>query len=139
MAVQTVIREENLLANVVERGAQLESLLRARLLSKTSPAAPYVHEIRGGGLFWGIEFNFNERIDEALKVLRFGMRLQMRTFEKGLLVMGFGRFPDLPGDHIILAPAYNVTAEEIEVIVKLLVESVEEVIVEVLTLVDSKA
>lgn len=49
LAVQRVIQEENLLENVREMGAYLESLLRDRL-----GLHPHVGDIRGKGLFWGV-------------------------------------------------------------------------------------
>jgi adenosylmethionine-8-amino-7-oxononanoate aminotransferase len=49
LAVQKVIKEENLLANVREMGALLESQLKSRLSDH-----PHVGNIRGKGLFWGV-------------------------------------------------------------------------------------
>ena len=50
LAVQQTVRREGFLARVRERGAQLEAALHARL-----DAHPFVGDIRGRGLFWGIE------------------------------------------------------------------------------------
>jgi adenosylmethionine-8-amino-7-oxononanoate aminotransferase len=49
LAVQKVIQEEGLLENVRDMGSYLESQLRGRLGSH-----PYVGDIRGKGLFWGV-------------------------------------------------------------------------------------
>lgn len=51
LAVQRVIRRENLLENVKAMGALLEEELRRRLESH-----PHVGDIRGRGLFWGVCF-----------------------------------------------------------------------------------
>lgn len=49
LAVQKVIKEENLLENIRNMGVYLESQLKSRL-----GAHPYVGDIRGKGLFWGV-------------------------------------------------------------------------------------
>ena len=49
LAVQRVIKEQNLLENVREMGALLESRLKSRLSNH-----PHVGNIRGKGLFWGV-------------------------------------------------------------------------------------
>lgn len=89
-AVQKVIEEENLLENLRTQGTYLESLLRSRLTSPNARAAPFVFDIRGGGGFWGIEFDFTgpeaERID--LQGKQFGLLVQARALENGLVIMG---------------------------------------------------
>ena len=49
LAVQKTIKEDNLLENVQRMGAYLEEQLRQRLEDH-----PYVGDIRGKGLFWGV-------------------------------------------------------------------------------------
>lgn len=126
------MRDEQLLLNVNARGAQLSSTLRTRLFSpsSTSPAKPFVFDIRGAGLFWAIEFDLPPTVEKVLGRLRFAIRVQMRAFKKGVLILGVGR-PDregLEGEHILLAPAYNVTEGEIEEIARLVVDAVEETV-----------
>jgi adenosylmethionine-8-amino-7-oxononanoate aminotransferase len=144
LAVQHVIASENLLERCRERGAELERLLKARLQGPNARAAPYVSDIRGGGLFWGVEFDVPDgelpRInaayqkstgagDEAPRNRRFGVLLQDKTMDKGLVVIAMtGSVDGKRGDHAILAPAYNITSQEIQKIVDLLVESVEELL-----------
>lgn len=53
LAVQRVIQEENLLENVRKMGAYLERGLKERL-----GGHPYVGDIRGKGLFWGVRLLF---------------------------------------------------------------------------------
>lgn len=52
LAVQRIIKEQNLLENVRNMGALLERELRARLENH-----PHVGDIRGKGLFWGVRFH----------------------------------------------------------------------------------
>jgi adenosylmethionine-8-amino-7-oxononanoate aminotransferase len=49
LAVQKIIQEEKLLENVRAMGALLESELKSRLSDH-----PFVGDIRGRGLFWGV-------------------------------------------------------------------------------------
>ncbi|TFK57643.1 PLP-dependent transferase [Heliocybe sulcata] len=135
LAVQKVIIEENLLENCRTQGAYLERLLRERLQSPNAAAAPFTFDIRGGGGFWGIEFDFTA--PEASRVnfrgQAFAILVQARALEKGLICMGLtggANVEGTKGDHVILSPAYNVTKEQVHKIVNLFVESVDEVLKE---------
>ena len=132
MAVQKVIFEEDLLSRCQESGELLSSSLRKRLASP-SPAAPYIFDIRGGGLFWGIEFSGHENIYKSSSGERLAIRIQARCLEKGLIVMGFSGGADLEGvsgEHLLLAPALTCSAAEIEAIVDRVVTSIESVVAE---------
>jgi E3 ubiquitin-protein ligase TRIP12 len=90
LAVQKAIVEENLLENSCNQGQYLASLLRERLQSPNSVAAPFTFDIRGGGTFWGVEFDFNGEEAKSLNFAgkQFGMLVQARCLENGLIVMG---------------------------------------------------
>lgn len=144
LAVQRVIASENLLALCRQRGDELEQLLKNRLQGPNARAAPYVSDIRGGGLFWGVEFNVPDaelpRINAAYQRSkktgentpnnrRFGVVLQNKTMDKGLVAIAMtGSVDGKRGDHLMLAPAYNITSEELQIIVDRVVESVEELL-----------
>ncbi|KAF9454224.1 PLP-dependent transferase [Macrolepiota fuliginosa MF-IS2] len=135
LAVQEVIQEEDLLRNVQAQGQYLRQLLGERLCGPNALAAPYVYDIRGGGLFWGVEFDYDvvEATRLNLKGDQLAMLIQGRALKNGVVMMGFtggANVEGTKGDHIILAPAYNVKKEEIEMIVDILVQSVEEVLTE---------
>lgn len=135
LAVQKVIASENLLENSRVQGQYLGSLLRSRLQSPNSLAAPFTFDVRGGGCFWAVEFDFTvpETSKADLKGKAFAMVVQARCLEKGLIVMGMTGGANLEGtkgDHCIFAPAYNVTKEELEKIVDIFVDTVEEVLKE---------
>ncbi|KAG5340283.1 hypothetical protein C0989_002299 [Termitomyces sp. Mn162] len=130
LAVQNVIESENLLENVRKQ----ESLLQAGLKGPNALAAPYIFDIRGGGGFWGIEFDFTDATDLDFGDEAFAFRVQARALELGLLITGRtggSNVEGTKGDHIILAPAYIVTQEQIKKIADILVQSVEEVLKEV--------
>ncbi|MCS6892543.1 MAG: aspartate aminotransferase family protein [Rhodovarius sp.] len=114
LAVQKVIAEEGLVENVRRMGALLEQGLTERLGNH-----PQVGDIRGRGLFWAIEL-VRDRATKAPfdPALRLHARIGQEAYARGLgcYPMGGtidGRF----GDHVILAPPYTVSAEEIGMII----------------------
>ncbi|KAL4733907.1 pyridoxal phosphate-dependent transferase [Aspergillus similis] len=116
LAVQRVIAEEHLIDNVKIMGGYLEKRLRGAL-----EGMQYVGDIRGKGLFWGVEFVKDKATKEpfspetalAFKIQETGMKPEFGIS----LYAGTGTVNGTRGDHIILAPAYNVTKEEIDIIV----------------------
>ncbi|KAI0333868.1 PLP-dependent transferase [Cubamyces sp. BRFM 1775] len=138
LAVQKVIAEEKLLDNVAVVGPHLGALLRSRLQGPNALAAPFVFDVRGGGAWWAVEFDFDGpeaagKLDLA-KIRggeHFAMAVQARALENGLVIMGFTGGASLDGKkghHCMLSPAYNVTKEQVETIVDIFVRSVEEVL-----------
>ncbi|RDW76724.1 aminotransferase, class III [Aspergillus mulundensis] len=116
LAVQRVIAEENLLENVRVMGKYLEERLRGAL-----GGMKYVGDIRGKGLFWGIEFvkdketkePFDPKTALAFKIQETGLKSEF-----GISLYGCtGTVDGIRGDHVIISPAYNTTKEEIDIIV----------------------
>ena len=131
LAVQKILKKENLLENIQIQGELLGSLLRSRLLGPAAVAAPYVFDIRGKGGFWAVEFDITGKNALELGGKRFGPLVEDRCFKNGMMIMGMSggaNYEGTLGDHCMFAPAYNVTAEEITRIVDIFVQSVEEVI-----------
>lgn len=125
LAVQKVIQEEALLHNTRKMGDLLSQMLLSRLLSHR-----YVGDIRGQGLFWGIEF-VTDKVTKATFPASQGVAAAMH--EKGLtpdyglyVYAGSGMVDGKSGDHLMLAPALNITAEEVEMLVERLVHLVED-------------
>ena len=122
LAVQRVIREEALMGRVQDAGARLMSLLTDRFGDH-----PHVGDIRGRGLLQAIELvadrSTKAPFDPTLAVHQ---RAKSEAFARGLLIYPSGGTIDgLHGDHILLAPPYNVTDDELEMIVNLLAETVD--------------
>jgi len=136
LAVQKVIASENLLQNCQSQGHYLETLLKQRLQGQGAFAAPFTFDIRGGGGFWGIEFDFASPAPKVnFRGGSFGILVQARCLDKGMIIMGMGGGANLEGtvgEHLMLAPAFNVTSSQIENMVDILIESVEEVLKEYL-------
>lgn len=122
VAVQEVIREENLLENVRRMGERLEQRLTERLGNHH-----HVGDIRGRGLFWAVELvrdrASKEVFDPALKL---NERVKMEAYARGLACYPMGGTIDgRLGDHVILSPPYTVTAEQIDTIVERFGDAVE--------------
>jgi len=135
IAVQKVIKTENLLENGRQTGEYLAKLLRERLQSPGAFAQPYVFDVRGGGSLWAVEFDFTACGPSVkkpnFKGKQFAAIAAARCLEKGMLVMarsGGANIKGTEGDHIIFSPAYNITKKEVETVVDIFVESVEEIL-----------
>lgn len=103
LAVQCTIRKENLLANVQRQGAALRSALEARL-----GAHPNVGDIRGRGLFLGVELVADRAsktpFDPALKL---HLAVKREAMAHGLICYPMGGTVDgRHGDHVLLAPPF---------------------------------
>jgi len=114
LAVQRVIVEEGLLARVRETGAVLERELRRALGDH-----PHVGDIRGRGLFWGVEFVADRATREPFDPsLRLHARIKRTAFEAGLMCYPMGGTLDgRRGDHLLLAPPFNIEAAQVDEIV----------------------
>ncbi len=130
LAVQQVIREERLLDNVRAMGALLEAGLTERLGNHA-----HVGDIRGRGLFWAVEFV----ADRATKApfdpaLLLHERIKQAAYDEGLAVYPMGGTIDgRHGNHVILAPPYNVTAPVLSEIVDRFGRAVEAALATVAT------
>ncbi|WP_298245223.1 aspartate aminotransferase family protein [uncultured Bradyrhizobium sp.] len=125
LAVQDVIREDRLLDRVKERGKQLEQRLTERFGNHR-----HVGDIRGRGLFWAIELVEDRAsrtsFDPALKL---NQRIKAEAFANGLgCYPGGGTVDGVRGDHVLLAPPYIASADEIDLIVDKLGTAVDNVL-----------
>jgi adenosylmethionine-8-amino-7-oxononanoate aminotransferase len=125
LEVQQVIREEGLLDRVKERGRQLEQRLTERFGNHR-----HVGDIRGRGLFWAIELVADRAtkapFDPALKLHQ---KIKAAAFDGGLACYPSGGTVDgRRGDHVLLAPPYIATCEEIDLIVDRLGSAVDRVL-----------
>ena len=114
LAVQQVISDEGLLQRVQDRGALLEQRLTERLGNHR-----HVGDLRGRGLFRGIELVADRAtktpFDPAHKL---HARIKAAALERGLACYPAGGTLDgVRGDHILLAPPYIISPEEIDTVV----------------------
>lgn len=122
LAVQDVIRRDDLLSNVRSMGERLQ-----RRLSERFGNHPHVGDIRGRGLFWGVELvddrTSREPFDPALKV---NAKVKREAMARGMLVYpGGGTIDGRRGDHILLAPPFIVQEEQVDTIVERLGDAVD--------------
>ena len=128
LAVQKIVRRENLVQRCKEMGKVLYKHLHEELDDEL-----YIGDIRGRGLFYGIEFVKDRKTKASFDPsLRFGVRVQQRTMDLGVAVYpGSGTVDGKVGDHVIIAPPYTITVGEIGFVVKTLRTAYREIVEEV--------
>ncbi len=115
LAVQNVIQRDNLLQNVQERGKQLKQLLHTQFVNY-----PHIGDIRGKGLFIGIELVKNKDTKEHFPAaLKLHAHIKKEAMNQGLMIYpGGGTIDGQNGDHILLAPPFICTELDINEIVQ---------------------
>ncbi|AOJ15577.1 aspartate aminotransferase family protein [Burkholderia vietnamiensis] len=115
LEVQRVIADEKLLDNVKTRGEQLRASLREHYA-----AHPHVGDVRGRGLFVGVEL-VRDRDSKAPfdPKLKLHAAVKREAMQRGLMVYPMGGTIDgVHGDHILVAPPFICTAQQIDTIVE---------------------
>jgi adenosylmethionine-8-amino-7-oxononanoate aminotransferase len=110
LAVQHKIDNSNLLQNVKAMGVELDCQLKERFRNH-----PHIGDIRGRGLFRGIELVADRVSKETLDpVLRTHAIIKQQAMEHGLICYPSGGTANgKRGDHILLAPPFIITADQI--------------------------
>jgi len=121
LAVQRTIAEDGLLDNVKVRGEQLRTRLREELGDH-----PNVGDIRGRGLFVGVEFVADRGTKSTLEpAQKTHAKLKSVAMQNGLLIYPSGGTVDgARGDHVLFAPPFICNEGDIERIVELFTLSV---------------
>jgi len=125
LEVQKVIEDENLLENIRARGAELRDALNGRFGQN-----PNVGDIRGRGLFWTVEL-VQDKVSKAPfpASAKLSQKIQKAALDFGLMCYpAQGCADGTNGDHVLLAPSYTSTPEEIARIVDLVAQAVETVL-----------
>jgi adenosylmethionine-8-amino-7-oxononanoate aminotransferase len=128
LAVQKVMERDGLLARVRESGALLERHMREAFAPN-----PHIGDIRGRGLFWGIELVQDRAtktpFDPAHKL---HARIKKEAFALGLMVYPMGGTVDgRYGDHVLLAPPFVASNAELALIVERLQAAVQAAVVSI--------
>jgi adenosylmethionine-8-amino-7-oxononanoate aminotransferase len=122
LAVQRVMRRDNLLENVRVQGAYLSRRLKERFGNH-----PFVGDVRGRGLFQGLELvadrDTKAPFDPKAKL---HARVKREAMARGLMVypMG-GTVEGHAGDHVLLAPPFIVDAAVVDTIVERLGDAID--------------
>lgn len=126
LAVQKIVKRDNLVEKCKRMGDILEKLLRETFESESNK---YVGNIRGRGLFWGIEFVADKTTKEPFPPsVEFGLRVQKKAFELGVAIYpGAATVDGIRGDNILLAPAYTVEEHDLTKIVDVVAKAYAEV------------
>jgi adenosylmethionine-8-amino-7-oxononanoate aminotransferase len=122
LAVQRVIRRDNLLANVKAQGAYLRRRLEERFGNHH-----HVGDVRGRGLVQAQEL-VQDRATKAPfdPSHKLNARIKQEGMARGLMVYAMGGTVDgVRGDHVLLAPPFIVEPGDIDVIVDRLGEAVD--------------
>lgn len=145
LEVQRIIQDDDLVSNV-----RMQGKLLGQLLSEKLSTHRFVGNVRGQGLFWGIEFvrdkatkaPFDPADAVAMGIHELGKypfrmkNLVQRNMTADTIVgmqppfnislyPGTGTADGVKGDHILIAPAYNVTSDEIRMIVDVVAAVIE--------------
>jgi adenosylmethionine-8-amino-7-oxononanoate aminotransferase len=123
LAVLEYMVKHNLVENSRKNGEYLHKKL------ETLDDNPTVGDIRGMGLFSGIEFvSDKETKDPFDPAIKYYDKVVEQCYENGLLIYpGIGTIDGVKGDHIQVAPPLITTKDEVDEIVKILTESINQV------------
>ncbi|MEM9492284.1 MAG: aspartate aminotransferase family protein, partial [Myxococcota bacterium] len=122
LAVQRAIDDESLLDNVRSQGDSLRAML-----AQTFDTHPHVGDIRGRGLFIGIEL-VRDRGDKTPfdPQLQLHARIKRAAMEQGLMCYpGGGTADGQRGDHVLLAPPFIVDNDHLEELVDKLATAID--------------
>jgi adenosylmethionine-8-amino-7-oxononanoate aminotransferase len=122
LATLGYLQQHDLVASAARQGERLGQGLRAAL-----DDLPWVGDIRGVGLMWGVEF-VADRASKAPFPARMhvAQRVADEAFARGLIVYpGSGCADGVAGDLVMLGPPFTVTGEQIDEMVSLLRQAIQ--------------
>jgi adenosylmethionine-8-amino-7-oxononanoate aminotransferase len=128
LATMDYLEEHDLVARAGRMGAYLGERLKASLLD-----VPSVGDVRGLGLMWGVEF-VADRVTKRPypPEAHLADRICRRCMEMGVLLYpGHGGVDGTRGDHLMVAPPFVVTEDQIETIVESLRQAILQVALQV--------
>ena len=126
-AAANAVVEKLTAGGLVERSAKMGEMLHAALI-EVFGQHPHVGDIRGRGLFRGLEF-VKDRESKTPFDPAAGMaaKLKRNAMKNGLICYpNSGTIDGVRGDHVLLAPPFIITDDQIGELVDKLAQSVEE-------------
>lgn len=125
LAVQRVMARDGLVERCARQGARLRDEL-----DEAFRYHPFVGDVRGRGLFQAIELvadrSTREPFDPALKL---HARIKRAAMERGLMCYPMGGTIDgARGDHVLLAPPFIISDDELDVLIERLVGAVDDAV-----------
>ncbi|KAF3073803.1 hypothetical protein CFAM422_004521 [Trichoderma lentiforme] len=124
LAVQKIIRREGLVSRCADLGTKFGQRLRTEFGS-----CKYVGDVRGRGLFWALEFVKDKKTKIPFEAsVGFGAQIHQLAFDLGVAVYPcVGTVDGVVGDHILLAPPFNISDDEVDIIISTLWRAYHEV------------
>jgi adenosylmethionine-8-amino-7-oxononanoate aminotransferase len=128
LAVQTVLERDGL----VQRCARQGEALRARL-QRALGAHPHVGDIRGRGLFLALELVRDRASKECFDpAARLHAKVKRAALDAGLMCYPMGGAIDgVRGDHVLLAPPFIISDDELDLLVQRLATAIDAAIAQV--------
>ncbi len=128
LAVQSAVQDRNLLENVRVQGDNLQQALNERLGNQ-----PYLGDIRGRGLFWGVEIVADRASKRSFDPgLKLHDVIKRHALDRGMICYpGGGTVDGIEGNHVLIAPPFIATKDDITEIASRLGDAVEGAISEV--------
>lgn len=123
LAVVKQLTSADMMPRINRSGEKLMTLLRERFAEH-----PHIGDIRGRGLFLGLELVWNRETKEPfVPAVRLHARIKKNAFEHGLICYPMGGTIDgKHGDHVMLAPPFIVEDQQIEEIVDRLEQAIND-------------
>jgi adenosylmethionine-8-amino-7-oxononanoate aminotransferase len=125
LAVQKVLRRDKLVQASAKQGALLKELLQQKFANH-----PHVGDMRGRGLFVGVELVADRETKKVFdpakklhaKIKQFGMQHGLMCYPMG------GTIDGRQGDHVLLAPPFIISDEEVHLVVERLALAVDDAV-----------
>ena len=119
-----ILEQENLIERADKVGCILGDQLKQKLFE-----FPHVADVRGLGMFWGVELvKDRDSLRPFPREAQMVERIWKRVFSKGVIVYKATGLAGSDGDAIVIAPAFTITAKEIDFLVDSLAEGIAETI-----------
>ncbi|MGD9132691.1 MAG: aminotransferase class III-fold pyridoxal phosphate-dependent enzyme [Desulfobacterales bacterium] len=124
LATLTILEQEKL----IERADHIGSVLGDKLKNKLS-GCPHVAEVRGLGMFWGLELvQDKDSLRPFPRDAKIVERVWQSVFDKGVIVYKAFGLAGSDGDAIIISPAFTISRKEIDFLVDSLARAIAETI-----------
>lgn len=128
LAVQQTLARDKLVERCAQQGARL-----GIRLSEAFREHPYVGDVRGRGLFQAIEFVADRASKEPFEpALKMHAKVKKTAMDAGLMCYSMGGTIDgARGDHVLLAPPFIITDDELDLLIQRLTEAVNSTVLSV--------
>ena len=122
LAVQKILQREKLVDRVKDSGAYL-----ARRLCEALGEHPHVGDIRGRGLFMGVELVEDRATKRTFEpALKVHAKVKAEAMQRGLMCYPMGGTIDgQRGDHVLLAPPFIATEAELDQVAERLAAAID--------------